>query len=933
MPAPQTPVRSLFVLLLAVTLLASGAAAAGGLQGSVKDSESGQGLIGVDVVLVGTDHRTATDLDGNWILEDVPAGTYELRATYIGYNTRFLTGIEVPAAGLAEVAVTLESFKAYQTDGMTVSGSRVMSTDGALMSDRKQAAVIGDAISAAQISRSPDGNSGDALKRVPGLTVNDGKYVFVRGVTDRYNVTEVNGIGMSGTNVDKDRKSFNFDLVPANLLANVTVVKSATPDLPGDFSGGLVRITTLEFPEEGSTSVGVGAAVTEGTTGKDFQYDSQSGRRDWLGLDDGSRGFPREVLQGPADVPMADREQNLARALPNLWTTGTRTAPLRYNWNLSHGGRTGLLGAQLGYMGAVSYRNKYELRDELEHRESDPVAGGEQLDADGETSHRQVTWGGLATLFLRAGRHRVGLTNTYNRSADTDVTFLKGRDSTKDFSWRTMAWQERFQFVSKLDGRHGLPAPIGEIDLGWQAWYGESRATEPDRRYLEYNTSGGDESPPVMDENMRTWSWLKEFRHGFGVDLEWSLTDDVVIRDRTPRFKAGYRRDDRTRAFDVEAWYTTPTFRPASRSLALLEPDSIFAPGNYNETSDPRRGNGWEFDRDAFNSGTYDARHDLDAWYGMADLPFSLLQEDFRLVGGARVENSDQVVYATQSKLHPDVVDTARIDRTDVLPSVNLTWFYDENVNVRMGYYESVNRPEFREIAPVLRRNFRTFQNELGNPDLERAKIRNYDVRVEWFPDHGEVLAASAFYKNIADAIEDTLYMAPERAVASWSNAPEAKNWGFELEARKSLDWWEATRRFTVSANYTRVWSEVAYYDGLTKEKGIRTLQGQAPWSVNAGLEYVHPDLKTVVNVLYNKVGRRLSKIADFTFLYVYEEPRDKLDIVVTQPLGRRFKVKAAVKDLLAQDSVFTSGTDDNPYEYSRQGGGSEYSLSMSARF
>ena len=926
------PVRPQPAAILALLLLVS-AANAGELRGSVKDAESGQGLIGVDLVLVGTDHKTATDLDGNWSLEGVAAGLYELRVTYMGYNTRFLTGIEVPQAGVVELPVTLESFKAYQTDELVVAGSRVLSTEGALLADRKQSAVIGDAISAAQISRTPDGNSGDALKRVPGLTVNGGKYVFVRGVTDRYNVTEVNGISMSGTNVDKDRKSFNFDLVPANLLSNVIVIKSATPDMPGDFAGGLVRISTLEFPEGATTSVGVGAAFTDGTTGKDFQYDSAAGSTDWRGVDDGGRAFPGEILEGPAEVPMADREQNLARALPNHWTTETRNAPFRYNWALSHGNQLGLFGGRLGYMGALSYRNDYDLRSENEHREADPVAGGEFLDAEGETSHTNVTWGGLANLFYRSGRHRLGFTNTYNRSADTDLTFLEGKDSSKDFAWRALTWQERYQYVGKLDGRHGLAAPKGEFDLAWQGFYGESQATEPDRRFLSYNTGGEDDAPDLMDENMRTWSWLKEFRRGFAVDLTWSLTTDDLLKERTPSFKVGIRQDDRERSYDVEAWYTTPTFRPASRALSVLPPDSIFAPGNYNETSDPRRGNGWEFDQDAFNSGAYDANQDLNAWYGMADLPFSMIREDFRLVGGVRVEDSDQVVDAVQSKTQPDVRDTARVDVKDVLPSLNLTWFYDEQVNVRFGYYESVNRPEFRELAPVLRRNFRTFQNELGNPDLKRAKIASYDLRAEYFPGYGEVLAVSGFYKKIADAIEDTLYMAPERAVASWSNTPEARNWGFELEARKKLEWFTLTEDVTISANYTRVWSEVEYYDALTRTTGLRTLNGQAPWSVNASVEYNNPNTRTAVNLLYNKVGRKLDAIADFTFLYVYEEPRNKLDLVVTQGLSRVLKVKAAVKDILAEDVVLTSGTEENPYEYSRVSTGTEYSVSVSAKF
>ena len=921
-------------LLLVAAFLGAGVAAAaerGAIHGVVVDAESGEALIGVDVVLVGVGEKAMTDIEGGFELTDLRPAKYDLRATYMGYNTRFVGGVVVVAGETTEVRVTLESYRAHETDDMVISGARVLNTDSALLSSRKQSVVIGDAISAAQISRSPDGTSGDALKRAPGLTVNEGKYVFVRGVTDRYNVTEVNGVTMSGTNVDKDRKSFNFDMVPANLLANVTVIKSATPDLPGDFAGGLVRITTLEFPEESTTSVSVSSAYTGGTTGEAFRYDSAEGSKDWLGIDSGNREFPAEQLENSVQVPgYGTRNQELARALPNNWTSTERKAPPRYNFSLSHGNRLNLLGGHLGYMGALSYRNKYEFTEENEQRVPDPEAGGLEINAEGETSHMQATWGGLANLFWRKGRHRIGLTNTYNRDGTSAVTRLAGRDDSKDFSWETLEWQERYQFVDKLDGKHHLPGPGYGFDLDWLVTYGESHAVEPDRRYLGYNLS--DEQGPRMDENMRTWTWLDEYRRGWGVNVAWSPAEDEFEKKYAPEFKAGFQHDRRERYFDVEAWYTTPSFF-TNGALKYLPPDSIFAAGNYNEVSDPRRGRGWEFAQDDINSGIYQAYHDLTAWYAMGDVPFSVWQEDFRIAGGFRIEDSDQFVETQQRRSLPALRDTARIDVKDVLPSVSFTWFYDEQTNVRLGYYKAVNRPEFRELAPVNRRNFKTFQNELGNPNLERAEIDNYDIRFEHFPDFGEVLAASVFYKDIRNAIEDTLYMAPERAVASWANAPEAKNWGYELEVRRKLDYSVWTDNFTVSANYTRIWSEVPFFDPTTREETVRTMHGQAPWTVNLGLMFATDSGRTNVNLLFNKVGRRLNKIADFRFLYVYLEPRNKLDLVITQRFGSRYKLKAAVKDILAEDTVLTSGTEANPYEYSRFTEGTEYSLSLSARF
>jgi len=925
----RTP--SLFILMLGLlTTAAAMAAGPGVLRGTVIDSESHEALIGVDLVLVGTGEKAMTDIDGHFVIEDLQPGTYDLRASYLGYNARFAGGIVVPATGGVDIEIALSSFRAHETDDVVVSANRVMSTDNALLSSRKQSSVIGDAISAAEISRSPDGTSGEALRRLPGLTINGGKYVFVRGVTDRYNVTEVNGVTMSGTDVGKDRKSFNFDMVPANLLANIVVIKSATPDLPGDFSGGLVRITTLEFPEKATTVVGVSADYTGETTGRDFRYDSQSGRTDWLGRDDGGRDLPRDLLAlGVVQPGMGTRNPDLARGLSNRWTTTTKKAPPRFNFNVSHGNRITLAGGDLGYMGAISYRNKYEFTEENERRQVDPVAGGIFLQAAGESSHRQVTAGGLANIFWRKGRQRLGWTNNFNHDGTADVVRLTGQDSDKKFSWQSIEWQERDQIVSKLDGKHHLPGPRSGFDLDWQVYYGESHATEPDRRYLGYNTDG---EVAVMDENMRTWTNLDEFRRGQAVNLAWSPAENDYEKQFNPQFKVGYRHDRRTRAFDVEAWYTTPTFR-TSGALRTLGPDSIFAPGNYNEVSDPRRGRGWEFAQDDINSGIYDASDQLTAWYAMADIPFGFRQEDLRLTGGARVETSDQFVETTPRRSLPALRDTARVANTDILPSVSLTWFYDEKTNVRLGYYASVNRPEFRELAPVNRRNFKTFQNELGNADLQRATIDNYDVRFEHFPDFGEVMALSVFYKDIRNAIEDTLYMAPERAVASWANAPRARNWGFEVELRQKLDFTWFTDNFTISTNYTRVWSEVPYVDPITGREFMRTLHGQAPWSVNASLTYATDDGRSTASLLFNKVGQRLDKIADFRFLYVYQQPRNKLDLVFSQKIGAGYYLKLAGQDLLAEDSVLSSGSDKNPYEYSRISQGAEYSLTLSGKF
>jgi TonB-dependent receptor len=315
----------------------------------------------------------------------------------------------------------------------------------------------------------------------------------------------------------------------------------------------------------------------------------------------------------------------------------------------------------------------------------------------------------------------------------------------------------------------------------------------------------------------------------------------------------------------------------------------------------------------------------------MLDLPFYLLGEQFRLVGGARVEDNVQTVMTKNADAPPT---PSKIDTLDVLPSANFTWMFSEKINVRLGYYKSVNRPEFREMSDVLYFNFNEGYLVRGNPNLKRAVIQNFDVRLEWFPNPGEVIAVSYFYKDIEKAIEVKLRDSPERALRTWFNAPDGRNQGFELELRKSLGFVHRyANNFSFLVNYTRVESEVKYeelinVDGnLVPTEKSRPLQGQAPWMFNTGFFFYEPTIKTSFSLLYNRIGRRLDVVADEEELNVYEEPRHQLDLALTQILGR-FKTKFTIENMLGEESVYTIGnTEDVDRQHTNP---TRYSLSLS---
>ena len=922
----RTEWLALFLMLLAV-IVPCCPADAGEIRGRVLDQDSGDELIGVDVVLIGTGLKTASDIEGYFSFPNLIAGRYDLRLTYLGYNARFLSDVAVDEQGTTKLDVELQSFQAHDGGELVVQSARVMSTETALLAERKQSVVIGDGISAAQISHSPDGTSGEALKRVTGLTVTDGRYVIVRGMPDRYNVTHIDNVPVSGTDVNRDRKSFNFDMVPANLLSNLTVLKSMAPDMPGDATGGLIRVNTMEFPERATTAVGVSYGHAEGETGEDFFEDAVTGSTDWLGIDDGGRDFVEVASSGETlnGVPV---NNDLGRALSNRWSGTTRKAPPKLSFNISHGNKTTLFGKDLGYLAALTYRSKYSTLDIQEHRQ-----GYEDKLAEGPRSERTVLWGGIASIFCRlSDRHRIGVSNMYTRSAESIYRYAVGYDSDTDFERTQYAWQERYQYLTRLSGVHGLDGLVRGLDLDWSTYYGETKAKEPDHRFAEYNLPDTEDGDATMSFNRRSWTGLDEVKRGAGVDLAYSFAEFDFEEDYAVKIKAGVQTEKRTRNYDIDNWYSDETFNPASRALALLPMEEFFAAENYNNAGDNLFfGPGLNFLNDVGFSGDYTATHTLNCYYAMVDVPFSLFQEDVRLVGGVRYEDSDQTVLSVQ-QTSGAYTDSSMVIEADVLPSLNLTWTYDVDLNLRLAYYKSVNRPEFREMAGVTRRNYFTFQNERGNPDIKRAVIDNYDLRLEYFPRSGELLAASCFYKDLTDPIEEVQTPTAEGPLLEWDNVPRGKNYGFELEVRKRLDFLAPLRHFSVGANYTKITSEVKVFDNYASAEVTRTLQGQAPWMINLNLMYDSRPWGLAANVLYRKIGRRLDRVGAGDLENVYQEPRDLVDFVVTKRLFTHCKAKLAIKNVLDQNPVKSSGGDQQ-YEYSRIAEGREISVSISGKF
>jgi outer membrane receptor protein involved in Fe transport len=780
-------------------------------------------------------------------------------------------------------------------------------------------------ISAAQISRSPDSQAGDALKRVTGLMVENGGYVNVRGMPDRYNVTVIDGALATSVDPDLDRKSFNFEMIPANLLSSLQVLKTALPDMPGDFTGGYVKVNTVEFPERATTSVSIESGVEQSAAGATFYRDAYSGGTDWLGIDDGGRDRPGEVIDaGPLPNDGIAYPDAVGRALPNRWGTETVETPLPISLSLAHGDLFRPFGRKLGVVGAVSFKTKSQIYDG--YKSDDPT------DNFFEYSDylSEINAGALLNLNLElADRQTLSFKNLLGRN--TEESFLAAYKQGNQYSYRhVLEWEEKQQLTSSLSGEHALP--LGGLELGWRVYYNENRAKEPDLRYLEYHL----ETEPIsMLTNRRHWLYVDEFRRGADGRLSWVLGDV----DRPTRLSAGVTFSDRERGLRNSPYHVARD--GVSGGLVFLPPEEIFAPENFKEGLFTLRY------QDQFE-GSYDGTQALNAYYAMVDLPFSVGLEELRLAGGARVENNKMAVDAYDKAL--ETFTSASFNSTRVLPSANLSYEYDERTNLRLAFYQSENYPELRECAPVKSNDVKNDWEVQGNAELEVARIDNYDLRAEFFPRFGEVFAVSFFYKDLTNAIETSLNSQPNYLdLLSWFNG-DGHNYGIELEMRTRLDFLgRALRDLTLAGNYTRVWSEVEFFtlenpddEGQSARfrQSTRPLQGQAPWVLNLSLKWESLRLGTSAAVLYNRIGRRLVSVAEDPAFNVYEEPRHLLDAAITQEIGENLSLKFKAKNILGEwrHSVFDvdqgPGTREPqvlPYGY--QSDRPTYKLGLTYRF
>lgn len=890
-------VAALGALLLSAPLLAQAPSAR--ISGRVLDAATGQGIPDVGIQIVGTLAGTTSGVAGRYTLSEVRPGTITLQFRRLGFQPKTVTGLLLQPGEAITQDVTLTSASVALTAVRVNAALERGSVREAL--DRQRTAVgVVNGVTAEQIARAPDRDAAQAVQRVSGVTVQDGRYVFVRGLGERYTNTSLNGARLPSP--ETERKVVPLDLFPATLLQTITTTKTFTPDLPGDFAGATVDIQTREFPARTTWAITNAIGANDAATGRRILAAPRTGT-EWLGYAGRQRDLPLPVrangsfTQSGITQPMIN---GAVASFRNVWSPARSSGIANTSWSSSVGGQAPVGRQSVGYLLSGSYALAQEVRRDEEHAIAVGDGVGRQRPFNafvGETGEQSVRWGGLANFGALLGdRTHVTLNNLYARTADNqaheDEGLLDKFDAAARRSW--LSFVARTVQSSQLRVER-LVSARQNLEIGLTT--SSTSRQEPDRAELVYVKDPGGAYLWLAGEGdgaERSFSSLRERNLSATADYRLELLS--VQRPLQLRLGVATRRTSR----DVEQLNYGIGATGLSNAELALPAESIFD-GRFSQPSARyfRLGNNSD-------GGAYTATDGVGAGYVMLEYP---LAERVRVVGGARVER-------WHLALHSEPVAGERGDTlyraTDVLPSLSVILRLSDQQTLRLAASRTLSRPEYRELSRLTYRNPVGEVDFVGNPALERARIHNLDLRWEAYPRRGEVVSIALFGKRFDRPIEMIQIGTAGGALNSYVNARAATNYGMEIDARTALDVVAgALSPWTVFTNLTLMRSRIELgneeISALTNAR--RAMVGQAPYVVNAGLQYDAPSGATSASLLYNVVGPRVTAAGSIPVPDQYLMPRPMLDLTVQQTLSRAAAVRVSARNILDAPVLETQGS------------------------
>lgn len=900
----------------------------GFVEGRVVSAEDGGPVSGAVIYISGSPIQVETGEQGRFRVELSP-GEYAVSITHPDFATRTVDDVSVTSrqATPLEIEVTPAVLELAE---FVVVEPHVEGSLTSMLAERRQSAAVTDVLSAEQISRAGDSDAAGALKRVTGLTLVDGEFIYVRGLGERYSSVLLNGAAIPSP--DPTRRVVPLDLFPADVIESVVVQKTAAASMPGDFGGGTVQLRTVGFPDSLKASLSVSSGYNQLATLESGLRD-EGGGRDWTGFDDGTRDLPESLRQAISDGAVL-RPRSLTNPeglTPGELETLGEDLATRSNYNVFEDdlapdvGVNGVLGnsfqlgedSRWGFLGAVQYDQEWTNVTEERRTFAFSDAGLQQKDDfDLSRTRRNVDLSGFFNLGLEIGQdHKLGMNSMLLRQTEDEVRIAEGEVDSQSLQRVDIEWVENQLFSNQFTGTHEFPLLDWgtKVSLDWQYTDATASRMEPNtRRYrrdddnddgiFQFSTRADSNSQVFgdLDDDLADWSVSAGFTFGLGphMDGRFGFGAGSLERDRTAEL--------RTFAFGGRARF--------GQDVLLLPQDEVLVPDRINPGS-------LTLSESTRADDNYTATQALDSRFYNLDLT---LFEDWRLTAGLRTEENLQEV-ATFDLANPDEAIVGTLDRTTRLPSGSLTWSYSENAQLRFGYAETVNRPDFRELSESPYRDPVLDTITVGNPELKTASINNYDVRWEYYFSPTDSISVAGFYKEFSDPIEKTFQPGGSRQIITLQNSIGAETQGVEFDIYRTfgflqdVDWLEGRSEgpvgpidwsnYYVSANYTRLQSNVRIDTTRTTQTNAdRPLQGASPWVANFQLGYTSPESGHEWTLLYNEFGERISRAGIQGQPDIYEQPFSQLDFVYRYRFADHWRFSLKLDNLLDSEVKFTQG-------------------------
>lgn len=882
------------------------------IKGVVIDQKSKETLIGAVVTVDGTNVKAITNIDGNFQIDGLDKEKkYTLYINYVGYKTQKIDGVQ---AKDADQVIALQPDE-QQLKEVTVTAVERRNTDAAMIQVAKNSPVIVSNVSAQEISRTQDTNAGEVIRRVPGVSLIDDKFVMVRGLSQRYNNVWVNGGAVPSS--EADSRAFSFDIIPSSQIDNLTIVKSPTAEYPADYSGGFIIVNTKEIPAENSFNIAVGGNWNTSSAFQNFSYSKGSGT-DFLGFDNGLRslnGGIHAALNPQLNAngkPVGDYATSLlGNGLNNDWLVKNRkplgdlklAASLNQRWML--GGRT------LGMLAALNYTNEYRTYENMENNlygiydaaNDKPNYLRHSVD---DQYNNNVRLGAMLnfTFLSKDGNHKYQLKNIFNQLATSRYTWRDGVSAQSNLERSAeYYYRSRTTYNGQLTGKHTFTSDA----LDWSIGYAYANRHLPDRRryLIDDALESGVYALSTGNDISREWTQLDEHILSLGVNDKHHFKFGNFEPDLQVGAYGEYRtREYQTRNF-IYNWNVSDNNMPSdfrhSDIPTLLSSEANMGYDKLYLLEEKQMRN------------NYRGHNTLGAGYLALSLPFGKLG----IHAGVRFEHNDMELISN-SRDYEKSESSRHYKTDDVFPSLNTTYKINGQHQVRLSYGRSINRPEFREVSSSVYYDFDLASNVQGNTELKNCYVDNLDLRYEWYPSRGELISLAVFYKHFDSPIEWTYTVAGGTdLIYSYKNAKSANNYGVELDIRKNLGF-IGLKDFSWSFNGALIKSKVQFEKGAKEED--RPMQGQSPYLINTGIFYKNAPLKMDIALLYNRIGKRIIGVgrsegstgddSNSRVPHSYEMPRNTIDFSLAKKFGEHLELKLNVRDLLAEKIYYKQFAD-----------------------